>query len=280
MGSNVASAIVKRSNSSFRYSFSFLPHRQRDAIRVVYAFCRETDDIVDTAGDVHTKIDKLRRWRLELEKALGGASEYQVLNQLSAIAKAFHIPVSHFYDLIRGVEIDLTKQRYESFEELREYCLLVASSVGLMCMGIFGSTNRSRQYAIDLGIALQLTNIVRDVGIDASYGRIYLPREDLVRFGCREEDILARKFTPSFRELMRFEVARAEEFYQNARLSLASEDRKAMFPAKIMERIYYHTLLRVKQVDYNVFDHPIHLPRGIQVLIAVKYWVVQRLLSK
>src|SRR3989442_15038957 len=159
--------------------------------------------------------------------------------------------------------------------------MLVASSVGLITLEILGSrNNETREYAVNLGIALQLTNILRDVAIDASYGRIYLPLEDLRRFDYTEADLLAGRYTPQFRELMEFETGRAEEYYRRAKESLPSEDRRAMFAPKIMERIYFHTLLRIKQADYNVLDHTVSLPRSLQFLIALKYWVKQRLLGR
>ena len=249
----------------------------------MYAFCRTTDDIVDSPeiSEVNRKIELLRKWRAELEHAFDGNSEYAVLNRLSSIARRFNIPVLHFYELLRGVEMDLVKNRYESFEELKEYCALVASSVGLMCLGIFGSKDaRTREYAVNLGIALQMTNILRDVGADATYGRIYLPLEDLRRFGLREEDILARRYTPAFRSLMEFEAKRAEECFHQAQAALPPADKRAMFAAKIMERIYFHTLLRIREEDYDVFTKPVYLPRTIQFLIAVKYWLKQRVFGK
>ena len=281
MGSNVAVVIPeKNSASSFSYSFSFLPKHQREAIRTVYAFCRTTDDIVDNTSDVRINVERLHRWRSELEKALTGTSEYALLNQLSGIAKRFNIPVVHFHDLIKGVEMDLVKNRYETFDELREYCYHVASSVGLMCLEIFGSRNeKTKEYAVNLGIALQLTNILRDVGIDARYGRIYLPKEDLRRFGCTEEEILELRYSHQFLALMEFETQRAEEYFLRAQQSLPGEDKRTMFAAKIMERIYYHTLLRIKKVNYNVFDKSVSLPKVIQLLIAVKYWIKHRIFA-
>jgi len=281
MGSDVAGAVLKGSHTSFYYSFSFLPKYQRDALSTVYAFCRTTDDIVDEGRDIRSKVERLRKWRMELEKALGGESEYQILNQLSAIAKRFKIPVIHFYELIKGVEMDLVKDRYDTFDELREYCYLVASSVGLMSLEVFGSrSEKTKEYAINLGIALQLTNILRDVSIDAKYGRVYLPREDLRRFGYSEADLFAHRYTPEFRSLMEFEAQRAEEYFRRAQDSLPPEDKRAMFAAKIMERIYFHMLLRIKKAGHNVFDRSVTLPRYLQFLIAIKYWVKQRLFGK
>ncbi|MBI1804401.1 MAG: presqualene diphosphate synthase HpnD [Ignavibacteriae bacterium] len=282
MGSDVAAlhpfGSGGETKSSFDFSFSFLPREQREALKTVYAFCRTTDNIVDNAGDVESNLHRLQRWRKELEKALAGKSDYSLLNQLSSVAKRFHIPVEHFYELMRGVEMDLTTNRYETFEQLKEYCYLVASTVGLMSLGIFAPRNeRTKEYAINLGIALQLTNILRDVGMDAQYGRIYLPQEDLRRFGYSEHDLFARRYSPEFQSLMEFEAKRAEEFFQKAKISLPPEDKRAMFAAKIMERIYFHTLQKIREARFNVFDNSIRIPRSIQFLIAVKYWVKQRL---
>ncbi|MBI4547994.1 MAG: presqualene diphosphate synthase HpnD [Ignavibacteriae bacterium] len=284
MGSNVETPTyvgIKGSGTSFYYSFSFLPRHQREALKTVYAFCRTTDDIVDNQKDVTSKIEVLRKWRNELERALQGRSDSPILNQLSAIAKKFRIPVVHFYELIKGVEMDLVKNRYETFEELKKYCYLVASSVGLMCLEIFGPrSEKTKEYAINLGIALQLTNILRDIAIDAKYGRVYLPQEDLQRFGYSEQDLFAHCYSPQFRSLMEFEAHRAEEYFFRAQESLHSEDRRAMFAAKIMERIYLHTLQRIKDINYNVFEHSVYLPRTIQFLIAIKYWFKQRILGQ
>ena len=284
MGPDLAMPVaagLKESKSSFYYSFSFLPKRKRDALKTVYAFCRTTDDIVDNVHDVSSKIEVLRKWRNELELGLDGKSGYQILNQLSEITKKFKIPVVYFYELLRGVEMDLVKNRYETFDELKEYCYLVASTVGLMSLGIFGPRNeRTKEYAVNLGIALQLTNIIRDVGIDAKYGRVYLPQEDLRRFSYTEAELISSRNSSQFKKLMEFETQRAEEYFQKAKESLPEEDKRAMFAAKIMERIYYHTLLRIKEVNYNVFDRKVMLPRFMQFAIAVKYWIKQRMLGR
>jgi phytoene synthase len=266
--------------SSFAFSFSFLPRRQREALRTVYAFCRTTDDIVDNDADVTTKLQRLQGWRRELERSIEGRSDYPMLNQLAGVAAKFNIPVVHFFELVRGVEMDLVKNRYATFNELEEYCYHVASSVGLMCLGVFGARDeRTKDYAVNLGIALQLTNILRDVGIDASYGRIYLPQEDIVRLGCSEADILGRSSSPAFVRLMEFEAARAESYFARAQQALPRTERRAMFAATIMERIYVHTLRRIRAAGYDVFGQDLHLPRYLQFLIAIKYWVKDRILS-
>ena len=287
MGSHIAGVITRGSpdnmgagHSSFFYSFSFLPRDQREAIHTLYAFCRETDDIVDAEREPTRKVILLRKWRMELGKALQGQSEYSILNSLSATARRFRIPVELFYDLIHGVEMDLTTNRYETFDDLRKYCYHVASTVGLMCLEIFRPRNaQTKEYAINLGIALQLTNILRDVKIDAKYGRIYLPREDLLRFGCTEEDLFENRYTPEFVALMEFECNRANEYFRKAQALFPQEDKRVMFAAKIMERIYYHTLLRIEKNRYNVFQKSTRLPSFLQFLIAVKYWFIHRVLT-
>ncbi|MBI4810820.1 MAG: presqualene diphosphate synthase HpnD [Ignavibacteriales bacterium] len=284
MGSDLAiinTVGLKESKTSFYFSFSFLPKRKRDALKTVYAFCRTTDDIVDNEKDVNSKVEILRKWRGELERALNGTSSYQILNQLNNVAKRFKIPVVHFYELLKGVEMDLVKNRYETFEELKEYCYLVASTVGLMSLGIFGPRNeKTKEYAINLGIALQLTNIIRDVGIDAKYGRIYIPQEDLRRFSYSEAELISSRYSDSFRKMMEYQAHRAEEYFQKAQETLPREDRRVMFAAKIMERIYFHTLLRIKEADYNVFSKNVTLPRILQFAIAMKYWIKQRMLGR
>jgi phytoene synthase len=276
--STPATAKTKSSNTNFYYSFSLLPRNKREAIHTVYAFCRYTDDIVDEEADEQHKFVLLRKWRMELGHALQGTSNYPILNQLSATARRFNIPVDHFYDLIRGVELDLTKNRYETFDELREYCCLVASSVGLMCRQIFGYKNEStKDYAIDLGIALQLTNILRDVKDDARRGRIYLPLEDLHRFGYSEEDLLNGRYTPEFINLMRFECGRAREYFDSARAALKDEDKHFFFAARIMWSIYAHILRRIERSHYNVFERRISISRFLKLLITFRYWLSHRL---
>ena len=269
-----ATAITRQSNTSFYYSFTLLPRQKREALHAVYAFCRYTDDIVDEGTDQERKGVLLRKWRMELGRALRGTSTYPLLNQLSATARKFNIPVDHFHELIRGMEMDLLKTRYETFDELKEYCYLVASSVGLMCRQIFGYRNdSSREYAIHLGIALQLTNILRDIKEDAKRGRIYLPLEDLRRFGYTEEDLLACRYTPEFVNLMRFECDRASTYFDMARAALKAEDRRQFFAARIMWSIYAHTLRRIMQSGYNVFERRISIPGVLKVLITFRYWL-------
>jgi phytoene synthase len=276
--SATATAVTRQSNTNFYFSFSLLPRPQREALHAVYAFCRYTDDIVDEEPDQGRKAVRLRRWRMELGKALAGTSTFPLLNQISAVAGRFNIPVELFHDLIRGMEMDLTRTRYRSFGELQEYCYLVASTVGLMCRPIFGAQNAfTRDYAVNLGMALQLTNILRDVKDDARRGRIYLPLEELRRFGVTEEDILQSRYTPQFVELMRFECDRARGYFDAARASLRDEDKYYFFAARIMWSIYAHLLRRIERDSYNVFARRISIPSPLKALIAFRYWLSHHL---
>jgi phytoene synthase len=273
-----ATAITRASETNFYYSFSLLPKQTREAIHTVYAFCRYTDDIVDEGDDSRLQVLLLRKWRTELGRAIDGDSSYAILNQLGATAQRFNIPVEHFYDLIRGMEMDLTKKRYQTFDELREYCELVASSVGLMCRQIFGYKNEStRDYAVNLGIALQLTNILRDIKEDARKGRIYLPQEDFRRFGYSEDDLLHFRYTPEFINLMRFECDRAIRYFDLARDALRDEDKRFFFAARIMWSIYAHIIRRIERSNYNVFERRISISRLLKLLITFRYWLSHRL---
>lgn len=275
---SAAETILHDTSSNFYYSFSVLPKHQREAINTVYAFCRYTDDIVDEEPDESRKVVLLRKLRMELGMALRGTSRLPLLNQLAATARRFNIPVDHFHDLIRGVEMDLTKKRYETFEELSTYCFLVASSVGLMCRQIFGYRNEStKDYAINLGLAFQLTNIIRDVKDDARRGRIYIPQEDLRRFGYSEEDILAARYTPEFVNLMRFECDRAKRYFELAQQSLRDEDKRYFFAARIMWSIYAHILRTIERSQYNVFQRRISISKPLKLLITFRYWLSHHL---
>ncbi|MGD0337713.1 MAG: presqualene diphosphate synthase HpnD [Bacteroidota bacterium] len=278
MPADLATVITKQSNTSFYFSFSLLPKTQREAINTVYAFCRCTDDIVDEGTDKEQQAAILKRWRLELERSWHGYSQYPILNQLSQMAQKFKIPLEHFFELIKGMEMDLGRNRYETFDELRVYCYRVASTVGLMCTEIFGYKNEnSKLYAENLGIALQLTNILRDIKADAKKGRIYIPGEDLRRFGYTEEDLFAHRYTPEFMSLMEFECARARQFYTLADSYLSAEDTPRFFAAKIMETIYLHLLKRIESSRYNVFEKKISISQLRKFAVAIRIWLQNKL---
>lgn len=256
--------------SNFYFSFLILPKPKREAIETIYAFCRTTDDIVDDAGDEGEKYARLLSWMDELKRSLYGASRYTLLNKLGTIIARFKIPVEHFYDLIRGMEMDLTKKRYETFEELEQYCYRAGSTVGLICTEVFGYKNdQTRQYAINLGIALQLTNILRDIKADAKRGRIYIPREDLRAFGYTEEDLLKNVYDKRFVDLMKFECDRAHLFFKKAKMFLAEEDKPLLSAARTMGNIYYLLLRRIEHIHYDVFSKRVRLSSSIKFMVAM-----------
>lgn len=248
--------ITAKSKTNFLYSFSLLPREKNEAINTVYAFCRQTDDIADNEVDTkEIKYKKIHLWRDELEKALLGNSSYPLLNQLNKIIRKFKIPVEPFFELIKGVEADLQTSRYKDFETLYQYCYRVAVTVGLMSIEVFGyKTKNAKEYAVNLGIAMQLTNILRDIKYDAQNGRIYIPEEDLKRFGYSEDDLMNSRYNESFVELMKFECKRVREYYEKANNRFDKQDRKLLFPARIMQNIYFGILKKIEKMNYNVFQ--------------------------
>ncbi len=269
-----AKDIARKSKSSFYYAFNLLPAEQRDAMNTVYAFCRRTDDIVDEndfSDDV--KYENLRKWRIELERGLKGASNYPLLNNLSKIINQFNIPIEPFFDLIKGMEMDLQNIRYSNIDDLMEYCYRVAATVGLMSIEIFGYKNESaKNYAVNLGYALQLTNILRDVKKDADYGRIYLPQEDLQKFGYSENELLNSVYNENFVSLMRFEASRAKQYFEIANNSLNFEDKPSMYAARAMQHIYFNLLKKIEARNFNIFDENIKVSKSQKTAIAVGVW--------
>ena len=272
--SDSAKQISKKSNSSFYYAFNLLPEQKRDAMNTVYAFCRKTDDIVDENSDsTDVKYEKLRKWRIEFEKSFSGHSEFALLNKLGTTISNFNIPLDPFFELIKGMEMDLQKDRYKSFDDLQLYCYRVASTVGLMCIEIFGYKHPStKQFAIDLGIALQMTNILRDIGKDAKNGRIYLPQEDLNKFNYTEDEIMSLLYNNNFRDLMIYETARAKQYFNSATAHLDLDDKKTMFAARAMQHIYFKMLEKIIAADYDVFNNEIKIPKIEKVGIALGVW--------
>ena len=272
--SESAKEISKKSKSSFYYAFNLLPEEKRDAMNTVYAFCRKTDDIVDENSDsTDLKYEKLRKWRIEFEKSFSGNSEFALLNKLGKTISNFNIPLDPFFELIKGMEMDLQKDRYKSFDDLQLYCYRVASTVGLMCIEIFGYKHPStKQFAVDLGIALQMTNILRDIGKDAKNGRIYLPQEDLLKFNYSEQEILSLIYNNNFRDLMVYESSRAKQYFNSATANLDLDDKKTMFAARAMQHIYYKMLENIIAADYDVFNNDIKVSKFEKVGIALGVW--------
>ena len=272
--SESAQEISKKSKSSFYYAFNLLPEDKRDAMNTVYAFCRKTDDIVDENSDsTDLKYEKLRKWRIEFEKSFSGHSEFSLLNKLGTTISKFNIPLDPFFELIKGMEMDLQTDRYKSFEDLQLYCYRVASTVGLMCIEIFGYNHPStKQFAVDLGIALQMTNILRDIGKDAKNGRIYLPQEDLVKFNYSEQEILSLVYNDNFKDLMIYESGRAKQYFNSATAHLDLDDKKTMFAARAMQHIYYKMLENIIAADYDVYNKDIKVSKFEKVGIALGVW--------
>ncbi len=272
--SESAKEISKKSKSSFYYAFNLLPEEKREAMNVVYAFCRKTDDIVDESNeDLNVKYDKLRKWRIEFERAFSGHSEFPLLNRLGKTISNFNIPLYPFFELIKGMEMDIQKDRYKSFDDLLLYCYRVASTVGLMTIEIFGYKNPStKKFAVDLGIALQLTNILRDIGKDAEKGRIYLPQEDLTKFNYNESELMMKVYNNQFKELMIYESGRAKRYFESATSNLDLEDKKTMFAARAMQHIYYKMLGKIIAADYDVFNNNIKVTKFEKVGIALGVW--------
>ncbi|MGA3244120.1 MAG: squalene/phytoene synthase family protein [Bacteroidota bacterium] len=256
--------------SNFLLPILFLPPPKREAIETIYAFCRYSDDIVDEEADVKEKYHRLLVWTNELQLALQGVSRFAILNRLVSVIQKFHIPTQHFLDLLKGMEMDLVKNRYETFGELEQYCYRAASTVGLICAEVFGYHHeRTKQYAVNLGIALQLTNILRDIKTDAKKGRIYLPKEDLRQFGYSEEELMNSVYNDRFRALMKFECERAHTYYRTAKSCLAEEDKPLFTAARAMGNIYYLLLLRIERANYDVFSKRIRLGSPVKFLVAM-----------
>lgn len=271
---DISKEIARKSKSSFYYAFNLLPTEKRDAMNTVYAFCRQTDDIIDNEIEpAEIKFEKLRKWRIEFEKAFTGNSDYYLLNKLAKIISRFNIPPEPFFELIRGMEMDLQKNRYKSFEDLQLYCYRVASTVGLMCIEIFGYKHKStRDFAVNLGIALQLTNILRDVKKDAENGRIYLPKEDIQQFGYDEDQLMNFVYNDNFKRLLEYEANRAKDYFDKANSFLNKDDKGAMFAARAMQHIYYRMLMKIIDADYDVFNNNIRISKLQKVGISLGVW--------
>jgi phytoene synthase len=263
--------------TNFYYSFLFLPRAKRCAIEAVYAFARRGDDLVDSGLEPDDARRQIARYRVALDACYAGQGAALEEPELAALAESiqrFKIPRQPFEDLILGLEMDLFKARYETFDDLSHYCYRVASTIGLIAIEIFGYTNpRTRDYALNLGKAMQLVNILRDIRSDAQRGRIYLPREDLDRFGLRPEDLLSGAYNDAFVELMQFEGDRARQFFNLARQLLPPQDRRAMVAAEIMAAIYWRLLGRIQNRRYNVFGEQVRLPAPEKLWIAVSVYL-------
>jgi phytoene synthase len=265
--------------TSFYYSFLVLPPRQRRAIVAVWDFCRAVDDAVDEApGGAATGREAVRFWRAELAACFDGvAPTTEQARSLQPFVRTFRLPRQAFEDVIDGVAMDLDTTSYPTFAALCEYCRRVASAVGMICIRIFGCRNpQAEDYALNLGIALQLTNILRDIPGDLARGRVYLPVEDLERFGCTVDDLRRGELTEPVRRLMAFECSRAHEFYRRATAARPDEDRRRLVAAEIMRAVYFETLRRIEAGGYDVFTARTRVPRPRQAAIALREWLWPR----
>ena len=265
---------MSRRATTFYYSFLALPQEKRAAVVAVWDFCRAVDDAVDEAKGEDGR-QALAHWREELARVYDGRGPMTGEGrQLLPFINRFKLPRAAFDDLIDGVAMDLEHRRYATFESLRQYCLRVASAVGLICVEIFGYRDlQSRDYAIDLGIALQLTNIIRDVATDLQRGRLYIPLEDLERFGCTEDDLRRGVVTEHVRNLLAFQGERARQYYRRAKQALPKKDARGMIAARIMAAIYVDLLAAIERSKYDVFQQRIRVRRPRQALIAALTWL-------
>ena len=262
-----------KSGSSFYYSFMFLPSERRQAITALYAFCREVDDVVDECHDLSLAQTKLEWWRQEVGRVYAGTPTHPVGHALKDVIKGFRLPQEQLLEIIDGMAMDLSQTRYLDFKGLQLYCYRVASVVGLLAAEIFGYQDRQTlKYAHDLGLAFQLTNIIRDVGEDARRGRIYLPIEDLQRFEVPAKDLLEARYSDAFRELMAFQAERAEKFYDQAFAQLPAIDRKAQRPGLVMAAIYRTLLREIARDGFLVLDRRTSLTPLRKVWLAGTTW--------
>jgi phytoene synthase len=293
MDNRYVNSVASRSGSNFYFSFFSLPREKREAITAVYAFCRQVDDAVDAPGQKDPAAE-VARWREEIARTYDGHPTTLLTQSLAAAIERFDLTRACFEGILDGVAMDLETTRYPTFESLTAYCHHVAGEVGLLCMEIFGyRSERLKSYAMKLGMAFQLTNILRDIKTDAERGRIYIPQEDLKRFGVEEEWILRKALPspapspltegrgtsvargegwPSFHRLMAFEAGRAKCFYREAAVLPTAEERPALRAAEIMRAIYEHILERIEKRNYNVFEGRIRVPTPMKLWLAAQAW--------
>jgi len=267
---------TKRSGSNFYYSFLFLPKPRREAMYTIYALCRMVDSAVDDPSPGSTPLEVLATWRQEVSAAYKEHPSLPVTISLAAHLQQFDIPEQLLQELISGVEMDLTINRYATFSDLYPYCYRVASVVGLICLKIFKTQSpKAEEYAVNLGLAFQLTNILRDLYSDAQENRVYLPQEDFQRFGYSVESLLEKQSSPALQELMKFECARARAYYQQAHdilRTLPASDQKALVVAEIMRGVYSTILYKIEAQNYPVFGPRTRISSFQRLGIATTIW--------
>ena len=276
MKAPLSQSITRRSASNLALAFVLLPRAKREGMSALYAFCREVDDLADDESvPVEERRARLAAWRDDIRIACKqGRPSLPVNQELKPVIARYHLSFEYFDELIRGVEMDLDINRYATYAELDRYCYRVASVVGLLSIEIFGYRNpRCRDYAVHLGKALQMTNILRDVRTDAERARIYVPTEELDRFSVREEEILNGEYSLRFRSLAASVAERARSFYRQAREALPAEDRRSMGAAELMGSVYWRLLRKLEARQFNVFDSdPTRLGTWQKLFLIFRTW--------
>ena len=261
--------LTKTHSKTFYFASLFLGAPKRRAIWAVYSFCRTADDIVDRATPAQERLAAIDDWRQRLLDAYAGAPDHPLMVAFADAARSYDIPLAPALDLLRGASRDVTVRRYETYEELREYCYLVASTVGLLTSPILGYREGALAYGVALGRAMQMTNILRDVGEDARMGRIYLPAEDLRRFGCTESSILAGEIDANFIALMQFQIARVRTMYDEAAPGIALLAPGTRFTVRLALSLYRAILDRIERNAYNVFTRRAYVPLRAKIGMAL-----------
>jgi phytoene synthase len=265
--------VTRREARNFYFAFITLPGHKRRAIYVAYAFARLCDDIADGDAQVQEKVEQLAAVRRSVADACAGRPEGLVFTALADVADNYDIPQSYFEDLIAGVEIDTTKNRYATFQELREYCYGVAATVGLICSEIFGYKDPiAKEYAVDLGLAMQLTNILRDIREDGEIGRVYIPQDEMARFGYSEEELLRGIINEQFMELMRFQTQRARDYYIRSSKLLPLVPVRSRGCVAILRGLYSRLLDRIEEQGFDVFTQRVRLPNQEKLFLMAKLW--------
>ena len=266
--------VAKEQARNFYYAFVTLPLKKRRAIYAAYAFCRLCDDIADADLPLEAKVDELAYLQQQLEQSFRNEPNGPVFTALRDASDTFAIPMDYFLEVMRGARMDLTYSRYQTFDELKSYCYGVASAVGLICIQVFGYKDPSaRDYAVDLGLAMQLTNILRDVKEDAQRGRIYLPLDEMREFGYSEEELFDDAINPAFLDLMAFQVRRAREYFDRGRQLIPLLSHRSRACPAILYGIYSRVLDRIERLGYNVFNGRIGLATSEKVLLTAKIWI-------
>ncbi len=280
MAYDICARITRAASTNFYYGFQALPRDKRNAIYAAYAFCRLCDDIVDEPSRKATAAQELARLRLELAAAQRGQVDGPVWTALADSQRKYGIRQEHLVDVVDGCEMDLTKASYANFTELEGYCRRVASAAGLVVLEVCGYTNeKAVQHAIDLGIAMQITNIMRDLAEDTRNGRVYLPQDEMQRFGYSEADLMRNIVDDRFRGLMKFQTDRAKMYFESGEKLFPYLDRRSRTCAETMARVYRMLLSKIESYGYDVFSRRVSLSKREKLALATRLWLQSRLLA-